>query len=232
MPTSPPGGREGRGPGDFSRIARRLESTGVQGLRTIAAIRSVTHHVGMVEYSSRFLRLAPVLALILTNATAYAAERPARLFGTVDEALAVVRTLGPDWQNPQEGPQIPVYRGLRERRFLFGKHNFAIVSTDNRGIVRKFHVVTYTPIDPDDRTHPRKCSNLPDHERLAALLLNAAEPNHSPKDLNMVKSAARLGWTPVLGQKGAKVNNTVFLFMSYSKKCAVEVSEYKPLRST
>jgi hypothetical protein len=190
----------------------------------------MTHHPGMSGRALSSVRLAAAFAIVSAGAAASAESRQGRLFGTAEEALAVVGTFGADWRNPQEEAQTIDGR-LRVRRFMYGKRHFALLHTDKRGIVRRFFVVDFTPRDPDDAIHPRLCSKLPDRDRLATLLLDAAEPNHTPKDLNLVKSAARIGWTPVHGQMGVKVNNTVFRFMSYSKKCAVEVGEYKPLPS-
>jgi hypothetical protein len=149
----------------------------------------------------------------------------AGLFGTVDEALAFTRGFGPHWQTAQEIPPRAKSTEFPERVFQFGPEQFLHLTTDHSGIVRSFLVVDFKPLDPNDRLHTRKCAKLLSYAELSKLMLRAAEPNYTKKDLAVVQGVAKRGWVPVIGQLGARVNDTAFWFSSRGGKCSAEMRD-------
>lgn len=153
------------------------------------------------------------------------ARSRAGLFGSVDQALAFARNFGPSWQSAQEIPSRVKSTEFPDRVFKFGPKQFLHLTTDRSGVVHSFMVVDYTPVDLIDRYHARKCSKLPGHMELSELMLRAAKPNYTKEDLALIQGVAMRGWTPVIGELGAKVSDTSFLFSSWGKRCGAEMRD-------
>lgn len=171
--------------------------------------------------------LAGVVAFNLASLTSDDSQARSRagLFGSVDGALAFARKLGPSWQTAQEIPSRVKPTEFPERVFQFGPEQFLHLTTDRSGVVRSFLLVDFTPLDIIDRYNARRCSKLPDYMELSQSMLRVTEPSYTKEDLALVQGVAKRGWTPVIGELGAKVNNTAFWFSSRGKKCSAEMRD-------
>ena len=171
--------------------------------------------------------LAGIGAFILASLVSVESQArgQAGLFGTIDQALAFTRNFGPGWKTTQEIPSRIKSVEFPERVFKFGPEQFLHLTTDRSGVVHSFLVVDFASLKQNERFRTRKCLKLPGYAKLSKLLLRAAEPNYTKKDLALVQGVAKRGWVPAIGQLGAKVNDTSFWFSSRGKKCSAEMRD-------
>lgn len=178
----------------------------------------------MLYICRQHLRLLNLIAVSAFLPTTACASKEARLYGSTDEALALVASLGADWAHPTRTEELSLSTFPNTIRYHFQIGGFVNLQADQEGRVHTLYLASPAR-KREAGDNAIYCPSLPSAQEVARLLLSATEPDKAQdiREQNVVTGAARIGWTPIMRIGAAVSGRTEFTFSYFNEQCRIEI---------
>ena len=173
------------------------------------------------------LRLLNLLAVTAFLPTTACGSKEARLYGSTDEALALVASLGAGWAHPTRTEELSLSTSPNTVRYHFEDGGFVNLQADQEGRIHALYLASPAR-QREAGDNAVYCPSLPSAKDVARLLLSSTEPDKAQdvREQNVITGAARIGWTPIMMIGAAVSGRTEFTFSYFNEQCRIEVRRH------